>query len=297
MIRSWSATVVPFQTREVKTSVQNRNQDPREVVANPDPAWRRVGVYARSIVARSAALLIFLAIWHLAALRFANPVLLPTPARVIDEIIELSRSGEMATHAFASLSRLLVGYLAALVAGICLGTLIGLNRRSERLIDPLLELIRPISAIAWIPLGLYIFGIGDTLPVFIIAYAAFFPILLNTVSGVKGADRVLIRAALTMGVRWPSIILHVILPGSLPRILTGIRLGATSAVLALIAAELVGAPAGLGFAIQWFGGILDTPSMLAFIVVVSALGLVLDGLLRSLQRILTPWDSAVRERS
>jgi ABC-type nitrate/sulfonate/bicarbonate transport system permease component len=201
----------------------------------------------------------------------------------------------MATHVFASLSRLLVGYFAALGTGICFGMLIGLNARSERLIDPLLELIRPISAIAWIPLGLYIFGIGDTLPAFIIAYAAFFPILLNTVSGVKGADRVLIRAALTMGVRWPSIILHVILPGSLPRLLTGIRLGATSAVLALIAAELVGAPAGLGFAIQWFGGILDTPSMLAFVVVVSGLGLVLDVLLRSLQRVLTPWDSASRE--
>jgi ABC-type nitrate/sulfonate/bicarbonate transport system permease component len=272
----------------------NRSPNGGPVVAIGDRirSWGPIG---RNLVARSSALLVFLVIWHIAALRFANPVLLPTPARVMDEIVLLARSGELGTHALASVSRLLVGYLAAFVSGIGLGILIGLSPRSERLIDPLLELVRPISAIAWIPLGLYFFGIGDILPAFIIAYAAFFPILLNTVSGVKGADRTLILAALTMGVPWPSIVRHVILPGSLPRVLTGVRLGATSAILALIAAELVGAPAGLGFAIQWFGGILDTPSMLAFIVVVSALGFVSDILLRALQRVLTPWDSGSRE--
>jgi ABC-type nitrate/sulfonate/bicarbonate transport system permease component len=139
------------------------------------------------------------------------------------------------------------------------------------------------------------FGIGNVLPTFIIAYAAFFPIVLNTVAGVKQTDRTLVAAAQTMGVSWHVIIFQVVIPSSLPRVLTGVRLGGTNAVLALIAAELVGAPEGLGFAIQWYGGILDTPSMLAFIVAVSALGFGLDVLLRVLQRHVTPWATGIGE--
>ena len=117
MIRLGSATIVPSQPEREKKSVQNRNWDSRNVVAIAEPTWRRLGIYARMLVARSSPLIVFLSIWHLAALRFANPVLLPTPVRVLDEIIQLSRSGEMATHVFASLSRLLVGYFAALGSG------------------------------------------------------------------------------------------------------------------------------------------------------------------------------------
>jgi len=149
--------------------------------------------------------------------------------------------------------------------------------------------LRPISGIAWIPLALYMFGIGNTLPIFIIAYVVFFPVALNTAGGVRATDKVLVRAARTLGVGHRRILRYVILPGSLPSILTGVRLGATNAWLALIAAELVGAPAGLGFSIQWYGGILETPSMLAMIVMVSVFGLLTDIGFRLLQRKLTPW--------
>lgn len=245
--------------------------------------------WARFVLLRLSTLAVFVLLWHLAATRLANPVLLPTPYRVLQEIYFLGESGDLALHVTASMSRLVFGFGAAILFGITLGLLLGFGRRAERLVDPLIELMRPISAIAWIPMALYIFGIGNTLPIFIIAYAAFFPIALNTAAGVKGVDLLLIRAARTMGLRWPEIVRHVILPASLPSILTGVRLGASSSFLALIAAELIGAPAGLGFAIQWFGGILDTPSMMAIIVVVSALGLAADILLRMLQLRLTPW--------
>lgn len=259
------------------------------------PRWSIAGLL-RSLVLRLAALLAFLLIWHLAALRLGNYVLLPTPYRVAQEIYYLGESGDLGMHVRASLARLLLGFGAATLAGIGLGVALGLGRRLERVVEPVLELVRPISAIAWIPMALYIFGIGDTLPIFIIAYAAFFPILLNTVAGVKGVEPQLVRAARTMGVRRSNIVLHVILPASVPSILTGVRLGASSAFLALIAAELIGAPAGLGFAIQWYGGILDTPSMMAIIVVVSLLGFLSDISLRLMQRRLTPWAPAGRAR-
>jgi ABC-type nitrate/sulfonate/bicarbonate transport system permease component len=246
-------------------------------------------VWGRALLLRLATLVVFVFLWHLAAIRLGNSVLLPTPYRVLQEIYYLAESGDLTMHVAASMSRLLLGFGTAVLVGTGLGLMLGLSRRAERLVDPLLELMRPISAIAWIPMALYIFGIGNTLPVFIIAYAAFFPVILNTAAGVKGVEPVLVRAARTMGVRWPEIVRHVILPASLPSTLTGVRLAASSSFLALIAAELIGAPAGLGFAIQWYGGILDTPSMMAIIVVVSTFGLLADVLLRMLQRRLTPW--------
>jgi ABC-type nitrate/sulfonate/bicarbonate transport system permease component len=257
--------------------------------------WHGAAHWALAGLTRGASLGAFIFVWHLAAVRFANPVLLPTPWRVAEELLLAARAGELGVHAIASLARLAVGFGVALVLGVALGLAIGLSRQAERLIDPAIELIRPISAIAWIPIALFMFGIGDVLPAFIIAYAAFFPIVLNTIAGVRGTDRNLVSAALTMGLRPPSMIGFVVLPSSLPRILTGVRLGATASVLALIASELVGAPEGLGFAIQWFGGILDTPSMLAYIAAVSALGFLADILLRALQRRVTPWATDVKE--
>lgn len=267
----------------------------REHKARDRTLVARTADAGRAIALRLPAVALFLLVWTFAASRLANPVLLPTPWRVFDEIVLLTRDGEMARHVAASLSRLALGFGAAVLAGLATGLAVGLSRHAGRMIDPLIELTRPISAIAWIPLALYIFGIGDTLPTFIIAYAAFFPIVLNTAAGVAGVDPTLVRAARTLGVRWPTIVCQVIAPASLPRILTGVRLGVTGAFLALIAAEIVGAPEGLGFAIQWYGGALDTPSMLAIIVVVSALGFLADALIRTLQRRLTPWAIAIAE--
>jgi ABC-type nitrate/sulfonate/bicarbonate transport system permease component len=266
-----------------------RHELARREVSEATAGFALLLAWGMALVLRLATLVVFVFLWHLAAIRLGNPVLLPTPYRVLQEIYYLGESGDLALHVTASMSRLLLGFGAAVLVGTGLGLMLGLSRRAERLVDPLLELMRPISAIAWIPMALYIFGIGNTLPVFIIAYAAFFPVILNTAAGVKGVDTLLVRAARTMGVRWPDIVRHVILPASLPSILTGVRLAASSSFLALIAAELIGAPAGLGFAIQWYGGILDTPSMMAIIVVVSTFGLAADILLRMLQHRLTPW--------
>ena len=203
--------------------------------------------------------------------------------------LDLLFSGELAAQAASSAGREITGFLLAFGVAVPLAFLLALSPLANDFIDPLVEIARPINAFAWIPLGLFIFGIGQTLQIFIIFYASFFPILLNSVAGVRSADPVLIRAAKTMGLPYHRIIWRVIFPSALPYILTGARLGAVISLLALIAAEFVGAPSGLGFAISYYGGLFRTAEMIAFIATLAVLGYLMDTGLRVLQRRLTPW--------
>lgn len=229
-----------------------------------------------------------LAWWALAAW-VDRPIQLPDPLRVAKALLDLAREGEVLEHAMVSTSRLLLSLVLATALAVPLGFLIGLSRRVEAYVDPLVELLRPISGIAWIPLALFIFGVGNTLPVFIMVYVAFFPLLLNTVAGVRGVDAKLLAAAPTMGISRGATLRHVVVPSALPTMLVGLRLAFAGAWAAVVAAELIGAPSGLGFAIEWYRGLLMSSKVFAFIVVIGVIGFVCDALLRTLQRRLTPW--------
>jgi len=165
----------------------------------------------------------------------------------------------------------------------------GLSRNVFVMVDPLIELLRPISGIAWIPLGMFILGVGEALPTAIMFYGAFFPIVINTVVGVRSVNPGLVQAARVLGVGRAHIVRHVIWPAALPNILVGARLGAGAGWMAMVAAELIGAPSGLGFAVEWYRELLMTPSVLAFVFLIGLLGYLFDRLLRWLQRVLTPW--------
>ncbi len=163
------------------------------------------------------------------------------------------------------------------------------SQRSTQIIDPTIEMLRPISGIAWIPLALFIFGIGNALPVFIMTYAAFFPILLGTIAGVRGVDRRLIDAARTMGVPQRTIVTRVVVPAALPSLLVALRLGVASSWTAVVAAELIGAPSGLGYAVEWYRELLMTPQVMSFIAMIGVLGYLCDAACARLRRWLTPW--------
>ena len=137
---------------------------------------------------------------------------------------------------------------------------------------------------------MFIFGVGNTLPVFIMVYVGFFPILLNTMAGVRQVDPKLIAAADTMGVGRRALLLHVLVPAALPTVMVGIRLAFAASWAAIVAAELIGAPSGLGFAIEWYRQLLMTPKVFAFIMVIGVVGYLCDVGLRALQRWLTPWS-------
>jgi len=248
-----------------------------------------VGIYLRTLAVTAV-------VWALVAWWVKNPVLLPPPTRVAEALWELAIDLELFQNAAISLGRMVLSLALAAALAMPLGFAMGMSRLAEDLVDPIVEGLRPISGIAWIPLALFIFGIGNTLPIFIMTYAAFFPILLGTVAGVHSVDRRLVNAARTMGVGQSTIIARVLIPASLPPLLVAVRLGAASAWTAVVAAELMGAPSGLGYAIEWYRGLLMTPKVMAYIATIGVLGFACDALLRKLNRTLTPWMPEGRAR-
>lgn len=250
-------------------------------------ALRRVTGSKRFMALLASA--IFFLVWHMLSIWNANPIQLPTPFAVFAALRQLFDEGELLENAEVSLMRLIISLAVTVGLAVPLGFLMGLSRQVDAYIDPLIELLRPISGIAWIPLGLFIFGVGDTLPVFIMVYTAFFPVLLNTIAGVRRVDRKLVQAARTMGLSQASIIRRVIVPASLPSIMVGFRLGFAGAWTAIVAAELIGAPNGLGFAIEWYRELLMSPKVFAYIMCIGFVGYVCDQGFQILQRRLTPW--------
>lgn len=251
------------------------------------PHLRR-GLSSKPVVALRSFIIVFV-IWHLLSLWNGNPIQLPTPLQVFSALGSLAEDGELLENAEISTLRLLISLAVTVSVAVPLGFAMGLSRKADAYIDPLIELLRPISGIAWIPLGLFIFGVGDTLPVFIMAYTAFFPVLLNTIAGVRRADRKLVLAARTMGLSQAAVVRRVIMPASLPSIMVGFRLGFAGAWTAIVAAELIGAPNGLGFAIEWYRELLMSPKVFAYIMCIGFIGYVCDQLLQTVQRRLTPW--------
>jgi len=277
----------------------SRTQDALAVAsaATPAPAGaghaggtRATRVRAAFVYVRTMA--VFVAIWAALSAWTGKPVLLPSPLAAFEAVVALARDLELFEHAAISLGRMLASLAIASALAIPLGLAMGLDRRLDAFVDPTVELLRPISGIAWIPLALFIFGIGNALPVFIMTYAAFFPILVGTIAGVRTVDARLIDAARTMGVPSRTIVLRVVVPAALPALLVALRLGVASSWTAVVAAELIGAPSGLGYAVEWYRGLLMTAHVMAFIAMIGFLGYVTDTLLRAITRRFTPWSAS-----
>lgn len=232
---------------------------------------------------------VFVAFWDWASLRSGNPILLPRPVQVGREFLTMLRDGELPAHIVFSLKRLLFSYSLAGLAGISAGVLMGLNRFVYAALRPLVEMLRPISGIAWIPLALYFFGVGEMLPRYLIFYSAIFPFILNTMAGVQSVDQNLIAAARTMGASRSLIVREVILPGALPLTLVGARVAMGVAWMSLVAAELVGAPSGLGFVIEWNRQLLMTGRVMVGMATIGFLGYLSDRVTRAVGRRLAPW--------
>jgi len=220
--------------------------------------------------------------------------LLPAPTAVVVTFVDLLRSGEIVSHVLESLKRVLGAFAVAALVGVSLGVAMGWWRFVERLVDPVLEFLRPIPPMAWIPLGILWFGIGDMQNMFIIFLGAVFPIVLNTIVGMRGVDRTLVWAALTLGGTRRQILWEIVMPGALPLILTGLRIGLGVGWMALVAAELVAANSGLGFLIEDSRNLLFTERVLVGMVLIGLLGLLMDQIMRAAQRTLTPWWTQFR---
>ncbi|NPB01335.1 MAG: ABC transporter permease [Methanopyri archaeon] len=216
-----------------------------------------------------------------------SPVLLPPPSKVFAVFVEMP--GQIAVNAATSLYRVAVGYSIAAVSGVTLGVLMGAYKDVETALDLLVEIIRPIPPIAWIPMAIVWFGIGDASAFFIIFIGAFFPILLSTRAGVKHVDRIYIEAALNLGADDKALIRHVLLPAALPEILTGLRTGLGVGWMCVVAAEMIAAKSGLGYMIIEAQRVLATDQVIAGMLTIGVLGLLMDRGFRALEKRLLAW--------
>jgi len=249
---------------------------------------------------KSLAVLLFLALWEVGPLYLAGPstrVFLPPLHEVLAAGVKLVQSGQLQNHLQASLSRSVSGFSIAVVSAVTLGLLIAWYSWLNSFLNPLLELFRNTATLALLPVFTLLLGIGEESKITIVAYAAFFPVLLNTIAGVRTVDPLLIRAAKSLGLNSFRLFQKVILPSAVPTIFTGIRMAGTSSILVLIAAEMVGAKAGLGYLIVNSQMSFLIPDMYAGILTVSVLGLLVNLLLVSLERHFSRWRTAVGSTS
>lgn len=250
---------------------------------------------SRRLTLSLATLLVVLALWWLVtALQLIAPLFLPPPQQVLRQLLTIaSAQGFMdATlwqHLAASLGRILLALLAAVLIGVPTGIAMGLSKTAHGILDPLIELYRPVPPLAYLPLMVIWFGIGETSKILLIYLAIFAPVTLATLQGVKSAQQVRLRAAQSLGASRGQLLRYVILPGALPEILTGVRIGLGVGWSTLVAAELIAATRGLGFMVQSAGEFLATDVVLAGILVIALIAFGLELGLRTLQRRLTPW--------
>ena len=240
-----------------------------------------------------ASLLVTLTLWWLAsASGWVDKILLPSPRDVVAALQSSIGDGSLLKNVIASLRRVLEGFAVAFVVAVPLGIAMGVSRIVYGLADPLLELLRPIPPIAVIPLAILWFGIDELSKVFIIAYGAFFPILVNTLAGFREVDRVQVRAAQALGANRMHVFRDVVLRSAFPFMIVGARLGMSMAFIVLVAAELIASSAGLGFMISDARYNFRTDQIFLGMACIGALGFALNALLLRVERSLPKWKTS-----
>ncbi len=251
------------------------------------------GRHVPRLALRLVAPLALLVLWQLSdSLDWVSPTVLPGPLAIVDAYRELWSTGDLQAALPISLKRAGIGLLVGGSAGLVLGIVSGLSVTAERVYDAPLQMIRTIPFIAMIPLFVVWFGIGETSKVALIIGASVFPVYLNTYHAIRGIDGKLLEVGRTFEMsRWQTIRL-VVVPLAMPGILVGWRYAAGTALLALVAAEQINTQAGIGYILNTANQFQRTDIILAGILVYAVLGLVVDLVMRGLERALLPWRSS-----
>ncbi|MEV8595963.1 ABC transporter permease [Streptomyces sp. NPDC052012] len=267
---------------------------PARPVASPSArllgAVRRLPYLLVHAAARSAAVIALLVLWETAPrLGLVDRTFLPPFSEVARAWWGLAGDGQLLDNTKASLVRSFSGFGLAVAIAVPLGLLIGWYRRLADLLGPLLEVFRNTAALALLPVFVLLLGIGETSKISIVVYACTWPILLNTISAVRTVDPTLLKLARSMDLSAPRLFQKVILPSSVPVMFTGIRLAGAVSILVLVAAEMIGAKAGLGYLINASQFNFAIPQMYAGIVTISAIGVAFNQFLVAVERRLSSW--------
>jgi len=254
------------------------------------------------LMLRAGSLLICILAWHLAATHHINLGIVtfqnvPSPPDVLESALALLHSKKMLAHLTASMSRVFSGFLAAAGVGITLGLICGRSRFAEDVLLPPLEMLRPIPAVAWIPLAILMFPSSELSMIFITFTGALFPILLNTIHGVESVEARLIASARSLGSGRFAIFTEVILPAAAPNIFTGLSIGMGTAWFCLVTAEMIAGQYGLGYYTWSSYTIQNYAAIVVGMILIGLLGMVSSLLIKKLGNLLMPWHVAKRSKS
>lgn len=261
--------------------------------------WREVGTGLVVPV-------VIVTLWQtVAAMGWVNPQILPSPLAVVRKWVEYllplepykgsgnwlawAVSGELPYDAVCSMYRVVMGFLAGAVLALPIGLAMGASERVYRWLNPLVQVVRPIPPIAYIPLSILWFGLGNPPAVFLIALGAFFPVLMNTIAGVRHVDGIYLRAARNLGASRRTIFLRVMLPAAVPYVLTGVRIGIGTAFIVVIVSEMIAVNNGLGFRILEAREYFWSDKIIAGMISIGLLGLAIDIGMNRLNNHLLRW--------
>ncbi len=241
-------------------------------------------------LAAIATLIGIVALWQAgASVGLISTSFLSAPAQIGVALYNLTRSGELWANLAPSLQRLAIGWLVGTLAGLALGFAVGLSTLARSPGMAVVNALFPIPKIALVPLFIIWFGIGEGSKIVTLAFGVFFPTVINTMAGVDGVPRNLIRMGQSFGLSRTAIVRKIVLPGALPAILSGFRITAATAIILLVAAEMIGADKGIGAFVLAAGNLYDTDNLLAGIVVLSMMGLIVSWVIGRLERLLLAW--------
>lgn len=253
----------------------------------------QVAWYQSNITVAAIGLATFLTVWELSAhLGIYNARLFPPPSAIAQTWWRMALSGELLTDVAASLRRAAIGFFFAAVAGVSLGLATGSSRWVNAFAGTIVQVLRPVPAVAMVPFAILWFGLGETSKCFLVFWGAFHSIWINTHLGVRQVDKRLTWAALSLGANRRQLVLRILLPGALGNIVAGMRTGIAIAFICLVAAEMAGAFAGLGYRIEASHLVFRADRMLAALATLGALGAIVDAGFAGLVNWLMPWYRA-----
>lgn len=286
------------------TAVQELSSAPApQVSAVPQVKQRRrlegFARDARSVLLGTISISIIVGLWYLATkyqwdfyVRFDN---IPSPGAVLHDFLALGHSEVFYKNMWVSLERIFAGFAIAAVSGVMLGMLIGRYRLAKDMLFPPIELMRPIPAIAWVPISIMLWPTNESSIVFITFLGAFFPITINTIHGVMQVDKVLLRAARCLGAREMATLREIVFPSALPQIFTGLSVGMGVAWVSLIAAEMISGQFGIGYFTWEAYSLIQYQDIVVGMIVIGILGLLCSGLIRLAGNMLMPWVANSRK--
>jgi len=255
-------------------------------IAGKPSAWRRYEPYLIGV----AAVALALAVWQaVASAQLVQPLFLPGPYDIANAEVSIFRSPDIWLDLGTSGVELGAGYGLAILAGLPIGLLMGWYRRFNHALDPFISFLYATPRVALLPLLIIWFGIGVYSKIAVIFLGAFFPIAINTMAGIRSLDSSLIKAARSFGASDARLFTTVALPGSVPFILTGLRLGVGHALVGVVVGELVAAQHGIGYEMMIAGSTFQTPKVFAYLILLAGTGVVLTVLLQRIERRFDAW--------